>query len=159
MTGYVRWMIRSDMPEVERIERMAHPDDPRVEEDFLTLLRNRKVIGMVVEDTDTKRLAAYVVYLLEDYRLCPFTLVVNPEYEKSPLADMLVRHLVREVEKSHRNEIILLVGEVEVNKQLLLRRCGFRAVGVEKQYPPSGEEVVYVMSYVKKETYCYGVPE
>lgn len=46
-TAHIRWMIRRDMPEVLHIEESGYAY-PWGEEDFLTILRQRNCIGMVI---------------------------------------------------------------------------------------------------------------
>ena len=64
MIPHIRWMIRRDIPVV--LEIAAQRESTQMsEEELLTLLRDRNVIGMVAEYGDL-----IVGYRWKNYRIC-----------------------------------------------------------------------------------------
>lgn len=127
MNPYIRWMIRPDMPEVYEIERLSNPH-PWSEDNFLQCLRQRNVIGFVVERGGV--VDGFMVYELHEERLHVLNLAVHPRCRRTGVGTVLVRKLVNQLSVHRRTSITLVVEEDNTAALLFFKRRGFRAVGM-----------------------------
>ena len=123
----MRWINRSDMDEVQAIEKESF-DFPWCEDEFLMCLRQRNVIGMVAE-LDHK-LVGFMIYELHRRALRILNFAVDPEFRRRGIGRQMVRRLADKLSTERRTEIVLEVGETNLPAQLFFGRLGFTATKV-----------------------------
>jgi ribosomal-protein-alanine N-acetyltransferase len=126
-----RWMIRADMPEVQRIERASFASaDAWSEDDFIQCLRQRNQIGMVALDNRNEQVLGYFLYQLHKTRIQIVSLAVMPEVRRRGIASICVGRLVSKLSVNRRTRVVAEVRETNLPAQLFFRACGFKAVQV-----------------------------
>ncbi len=129
-TGHIRWMIRRDMPEVYEIERQSFGfgwDEDR----FIKALRQRNMIGMVVEIDE--RVVGFMIYELHKTRLKVQKMAVHAEFRGCSLATQMVDRLKEKLSQQRRAAITIKVAENNLAALLFLKSCGFRATETDGQ--------------------------
>jgi [ribosomal protein S18]-alanine N-acetyltransferase len=137
-----RWMIRRDLDEVIEIERLSFPV-PWTEEDFLSCLRTRNVVGMVCEDK--RRIIGHMLYELHKSSLHLVNFAVHPDHRRDGVGASMVHRLTTKLVEQRREEIVLEVRETNLSAQLFFRSQGFRAVGTMKSWYDGDD--AYMMRY------------
>jgi ribosomal-protein-alanine N-acetyltransferase len=127
----VRWMIRRDMPEVLRIESNSS-DNPWLEDDFLTALRQRNCIGMVAEQDS--RVVGFMIYDLDKVRLQLLRLGVAPSWRREKVGTSLITKLKNKLSQQRRQEVVFILRERDTEGQLFLRASGFKAAAVIRDH-------------------------
>lgn len=123
----VRWMIRKDHREVVNIDELSH-ELGWAEEDFVRLLRERNIIGMVAERGE--QIVGFMLYALHPNRLEVLRFAVHPDLRFQGIGSRMVGKLIGKLAPQRRNKILLDVDERCLGEQLFLKRRGFRAVDV-----------------------------
>jgi ribosomal-protein-alanine N-acetyltransferase len=141
---HIRWMIRRDMSEVLSIEKGSF-SKPWQEEDFLTCLRNRNVIGMVAEIRE--QVVGYMIHELHNNHLTIVNFAVDPDRRRQAIGSQMIAKLVSKLASHRRTGINLVVRETNVDMQLFLRNQGFRATKVLRSYYDDSGEAGYEMWY------------
>lgn len=158
VTFYSRWLetkgMRSDLPRVCDIEHASFPS-PWTEQDFRDVLRNRNVFARVLEVNSGKRgenkreVVAYIVYAHEQHghndkrrSIQILNLAVDERYRRMGAARMLVGYLAEKLMAPSDipwTKISAEVWERNLPAQLLFKRLGFVATGVETRVNEHGE--------------------
>ena len=130
----VRWLIRSDMLDVLRIEYQSF-EFPWVDDDFLCCLRQRNCIGMVAEadwidGTGVWRIVGFMIYELNKGWLELLNFAVDPQFRRRGVGTQMVERLVDKLGQQRRTDITALVRENNLGAQLFFRSCGFKATEV-----------------------------
>src|SRR5690242_7056683 len=122
-------MIRKDLPEVLLIEKASF-EKPKKEEELITLLRNRDVIGRVAEWED--QILGFSVHELRKDHVRLLRLAVHPDFRRKKVGTQLLTFLLTKGEqvKPKRNRVVGLVDESWLPAQLFLRSLRFKAVKV-----------------------------
>lgn len=146
---HVRWLIRSDMPDVLAIERESFARAWN-DEDFLTCLRTRNVIGMVVENSGG--VAGFMVYEILKDRLRILNFAVHPDERRQGIGTAMTNRLIEKLSQQRRTRIQLFLRESNLVGQLFCRSLGFKAINVIREHYADTNEDGYVMQYrVEKE--------
>lgn len=124
---HIRWLIRRDTREVVNIDELSH-ELGWTEEDFVRLLRERNVIGVVAERGDN--VVGFMLYGLYPNRLEVMRFAVHPDVRFQGIGRLMVEKLRGKLAPQRRNKILVDVDERCLGEQLFLKRCGFRAVDV-----------------------------
>jgi [ribosomal protein S18]-alanine N-acetyltransferase len=140
----IRWMVRSDMPEVLAIDEACF-EFPWREDDFIRVLRQRNNIGMVAIVKGC--VVAYMLYELHRNRLHVLNFAVHPNVQRRGVGTALVNKLISKLSLQRRNRIMLEVRETNVDAQLFFRSHGFRAVSLLKDFYEDTAEDAYLMQY------------
>jgi len=140
----IRWLIRRDMPEVLRIEDESF-EYTWSEEYFLSCLRQRNCIGMVLECDH--RILGFVIYELHKSLIHILNFAVSPEFRQQGIGRQMVQRMIDKLSQQRRREIILELRETNLSAQLFFGKMGFRAVSVLKDYFEDAEEDAYVLQY------------
>jgi ribosomal-protein-alanine N-acetyltransferase len=140
---HIRWMIRADMPEVLAIERASF-GDPWREDDFARALRQRHIIGRVVERDG--RIIGYMIYELHRNRLHLLNIGVAPDCRRCGVGRAMIGHLQAKLSE-RRSRIMLEVCETNLDGQLFFRALGFRAISVLHDLYKNTAEDAYLMRY------------
>lgn len=143
MKTSIRWLIRKDLPSVMKIESDSF-EFSWTEDDFISALRQRNVIGMVVEHLDV--VIGYMVYELRPKSIALWSLAVHPEFRRRGVGKTLIQKLQSKL-KTGRNSIVLEVRESNTDAHLFLRDQGFFAVGVLREFYPETREDAYLFRF------------
>ena len=140
----IRWMIRRDMREVLDIDSMefAHQWS---EECFLSCLKQRNCIGMVLEVRE--EIAGYMVYeLLKDaIRIRRFA--VSSPYQTNGFGREMIDGLKAKLSLQRRHSIVFEIRESNLAAQLFLRSTGFEATQVSRGYFEDTNEDAYLFEF------------
>lgn len=140
---HIRWKIRRDLPAVLEIDALSFVR-PWTEEEFLAILRERSIIGQVVEIGE--RVVGYVIYRLRPASLELLRLAVHPDCRRIGCGGIILRKLRSKLSPGRRERIDVIVPESALPMQLLLRDHGFRATQVLRGW--CGDEDAFDFSYV-----------
>lgn len=138
MPRMIRWLIRRDMPQVLEIEAASF-DQPWTEEDFMSALRERNVIGMVAEHG--RDIFGFMVYELHRSDLHVLDLAVRPDSRRQGVGRQMVDRLKGKLSQQRRHRIVATVRESNLAAQFFWKEMGFRCVKVEREhYEDTGED-------------------
>lgn len=122
----IRWLIRRDMPEVLAIENRQR-DQPWTEEEFVTVLRQRNVIGSVAESSQMGVIYGFMVYALHKDRFELLSMSVAPEVQRTGVGGALIGRLVDKLSQQRRRVITAEIHEDNLRSHLFFAQCGFKA--------------------------------
>jgi ribosomal-protein-alanine N-acetyltransferase len=128
MKIYVRQMVRIDLPCVLEIDDTSF-EERWSEEDFLTHLRERSIIGMVAECGD--RVVGYMVYQMRKSEYEILRIAVAPDCRRRGIGFALLCKMADKLSRNHRTRFHLAVSDRNLVAQLWLQGCGLKAIGVE----------------------------
>lgn len=121
----IRWLIRSDMPKVLKIESASF-EYPWSEDDFMGQLIRRNCIGIVAEVN--RRVVGYIIYDLDKGSLNVLNLAVDSQYTRQGIGSMIVDRMKAKLGQQRRTRITATVWERNLIGQQFFRSCGFRVV-------------------------------
>ncbi|MBP3557473.1 MAG: GNAT family N-acetyltransferase [Thermoguttaceae bacterium] len=139
----LRWLCRRDFGALLALERAAF-EFPWTRDEFEYCLRTRNFGGLVVE-----RNGEPLGYLCFEARKRSFRLLscaVAESERRQGLGTLLARALIDRLDE-RRSKIVCVVRERNLAAQLFLRRLGFRAVWVARDYYFKTNEDAYRMTY------------
>lgn len=125
----IRWMVRADMPQVMAIENTSF-EFPWSEDDFLDVLRERNVIGMVAVDHDSQAVVCYMIHRLQRSRIEVLNLAVHLEYRRQGIASALLQKQIDSLSSDRRSQITAEVRETNWPAIYLMRSLGFIATEI-----------------------------
>ncbi len=151
----IRWMIRRDMPQIVAIEQQCF-EFLWDEETFIRCLRQRNIIGMVIEpdvkthkgrSNDINEPAGYMIYELHRNRLHLLNFATHPDYQRQGYGTALMDKLKSKLypDANRRNRLMLEVRESNLVAQQFFRACGLRATHVLRNYFEESNEDAYLM--------------
>lgn len=124
---YIRWMIRRDLARVLEIETESFPF-PWCEDDFCNVLRQRSMIGMVIEVNDD--VVGYVIYDLAAKFISIINLAIDPAHRRKGLGRMLLAKLESKLSTDRRQAIFCDVWERNIEAQKFFRACKWKCRAV-----------------------------
>jgi ribosomal-protein-alanine N-acetyltransferase len=127
----IRWLIRRDMDDVLRIERESFVG-PWTEDDLLSVLRNRAVIGTVIETGN--EIKGFMVYELHKERLELLNMAVDPAERRKGYGRQMIQRLIDKLSQQRRRSVEVVVRESNVNAQLFFSSLGFRSVRIHRKH-------------------------
>lgn len=136
-------MIRRDMPEVLEIENAGF-GCPWTEDEFLSALRRRNVIGMVAEWHE--KVAGFMLYELHKTSLHVIDLAVHPGWQRQGVGAQMVDKLIGKLSPSRRTYLTCHLRETNLPAQMFCRSQGLRAVQVLRRHYDNCEDA-YLMEY------------
>lgn len=128
----IRWLIRRDLEQVLALDRQCF-FDCWSEETYLTTLRQRNCIAMVVELND-HTIAGVMVYELHKGRIELLRLFVGNEFQNRGIGSAMVGKLIHKLGEQGRNVVAINVNEWEIDAHLWLAERQFRGF-------PNGDEI------------------
>lgn len=152
MKVHIRWMIRRDMNEVRAIEFNSF-EYPWLHDDFVKVLQQRNVIGMVAEEaaSATKcksgRIAGFFVYELHETRLHILDIAVAPEFRRRGVGRQIIEKLLGKLSSQRRVRITVEIRETNTAAHLFFQAMGFKAVTVLKSYYDDVDEDAYLFMF------------
>jgi ribosomal-protein-alanine N-acetyltransferase len=147
-------MIRRDMRKVLEIEKQCFPEYPWNENNFISFLRNRNCIGMVIHDLNdpdmNDPIMGYMIYELHKNKLVIINLGVDPKYRRKGVGTQLINKLISKLSPDRRKSLIAEVRESNLAGQLFFKSNKFRAVSIDKapNWDEECDEDSYVMQYL-----------
>jgi ribosomal-protein-alanine N-acetyltransferase len=141
---HLRWMIRRDLPEVLTIEKASFRDCWN-EEDFLTALRQRNVIGIVAEFGEI--VAGYAIYQLSKSSIEILNLAVLPDARRLHVGSQLVWKLVGKLSTQRRTSLTACVRDSNLGAHLFFKANKFQATKVHRRYYRDSGEDAYELEY------------
>lgn len=152
ITPHIRWIIRRDMDEMLAIESACFQWDAWREEDFVKMLLQRDVIGVVAEHDEA--VVGYLVYRLSKKGITIENLAVDPALWKMGVGRALIEKQQRKLSATRRTWLRSHVLDSNLNAQLFFKAMGFRATGISANHYDDGSDA-YKMVYrhqVREET-------
>jgi [ribosomal protein S18]-alanine N-acetyltransferase len=125
---YIRWMIFRDLDEVVMIE--GDTADPLQGEQIITMLRDRKNIGMVIEINDL--VVGHMIYRLHKDRLELLRLAVCKHHRRCSVATLLLEKLYSKIIDGRRNRIVVNVPDWNLPMHITLKANGYIASAMMK---------------------------
>lgn len=148
---HIRWMIRQDMKRVVEIEQDSF-EFPWNETEFILALRQRNCIGMVAEIKD--EVVGYMIYELHKARLEVLSIAVHKDFRKQGVGKAMVYKLISKLSYERRNKISTMVRESNLDALNWLKRLGFRALGVAKDfYEDSTDDAIQMRYWIGQEVF------
>jgi ribosomal-protein-alanine N-acetyltransferase len=141
---HIRWGIRRDMPEVERIESHCFAF-PWCEDDFIKYLRQRNCMMMVAEHRE--QIVGFYVYELQKHTLNLLNFAVHEAWRFKGVGRQMVRKLITKLSGDRRSKICVLIRETNVDAQLFFRAMGFKCVQTIRNAYDDTEEDGYDFRY------------
>ena len=126
-THHIRWMIRRDMEDIHRIDRLAGLG--WTVDAILAVLRGRNCIGMIVEPNrpDADVIKGFMIYELRESYLKVLSFAVHPEWQRSGCGAAMIGKLKSKLSCPRKRKIVIDVPEERLPMQVFLRSQGFRA--------------------------------
>jgi ribosomal-protein-alanine N-acetyltransferase len=118
---YVRWLIRRDMPEVLAIENEL--PSPATEKEIIDCIRQRTMIGMVVEYEGL--VVGYMIYELLKEKLRIHQLAVAKSHRRKGCGTALVQKIIRKLGDKNRTSIDIQVSDGNFELIGFLKSLGF----------------------------------
>lgn len=148
---HIRWMIRQDMKRVVEIEQDSF-EFPWSETEFILALRQRNCIGMVAEINE--QVVGYMVYELHKARLEVLSIAVHKDFRRQGVGKAMVYKLISKLSYERRNKISLMVRESNLDALNWLKRLGFRALGIAKDfYIESTDDAIQMRYWIGQEVF------
>jgi [ribosomal protein S18]-alanine N-acetyltransferase len=117
--------------QVLEIERLTSKF-PITEKEFLHILSDRDTLGIVALKADI--VIGYMVYRIFDRSILLLCLAVHPKWQRQGVGSQLINKLSQKLNKDTRRNITVNVRERNINAQLFLRKLGFNAVSVHRDW-------------------------
>ena len=127
----IRWLIKSDMPEVLKIERGCF-QHPWSQEEFEKYLKKRNCIGMIA-DYDGE-IVGFMIYELFKNHIYLHNFAVDSKYHKQQIGTAMMDRLKEKLACNKRKKIKLKVRETNLPAQLFFKSQDFVAFEVERCY-------------------------
>lgn len=149
MKPYIRWWIRRDMFDILKIEKDVFGANAQTEEEFLKLLRERNIIGMVVEDRSHEQcpIIGYMLYELHKKKLHLLHMVVKPECQGKGVGKTMVKKLANKLSTHRRTALTLEIRESWIKAIHFFKKMGFLAQDVIRNYYDDPNEDAYYMVF------------
>lgn len=136
---HVRWMIRRDMNEVLDIDRDCF-HSPWGEDGFIKMLRQRNIIGMIVELDE--KVVGFMVYQLNKRSLHIHRFAASPKGEGT--GSEMVNKLKGKLNQQRRNKITVDVPERMLGALNFFKRHDFIATGISGAWD-SDEDYIHMV--------------
>lgn len=151
---HVRWMIRTDLPQVLDIERGCFAS-PWTESDFITRLRMKSVIGMVATADyppgpygvpPLERVVGYMVYEIHESRYHVINFAVCDTMRWKGVGSAMAEKLKGRL-NGNRKRILLEVSERNLAGQLFWKSQGFRCESIISDFYDDCDDAAYQFVY------------
>lgn len=144
MASNMRWFEHGrDYDLLTAIDAHSH-DEYWTRDDFKKELRKKSVVCRIAEDGGVPK--GFVLYELYLHRLYIIRIGVHPRYRKQGIGTELLADVATKLTKD-RNLIVAEVRESNLPLQLFLKKNGYRAVEVMRNYYTDTGEDAFVFNY------------
>lgn len=143
----IRWMIRRDLADVVAIAASDERTQAWTEKQLVTNLRQKRIIGMVVELDE--QVVGFMLYELGERVFHLLVLGVRKDRRRRGIGSAMLTKLADKTKtKSNyrRTAVMVDVPETHLEVQQFLRAAGFKAVRVDRRAADTGEDV-YVFKF------------
>ena len=144
-----RWMIPSDLPGVESLDKTCFPN-PWLKTDYNLALAKANCLGMIAETEHNwllgPELLGYAIYELRPKNLHIIRLATRPLTRRQGVGHTMVASLTTKL-SNKRPVLAILVRETNLGAQHFFSAQGFRATLVVRGYFKDTGEDAYEMFY------------
>lgn len=148
----IRWMIRKDLKYILEIENNSF-EFPWTEQDFITQLRQRNSVGMIIENDDCTILG-YMIYDLHKTKLDIINFAVSHNHRRQDLGSMMIDKLKSKLFLGFRTELTVQIRESNISGLMFFHSHDFRATSIEKSpYKECSDDAINIeyKIFTKKE--------
>lgn len=147
----LKWMrLRIHAQQLERIVDFGFKH-PLLADFFDSIKENNCIACLVAEDLEKKgEIVGYVVYQWDDKWIYIFDIAVLPGTGDYEVEKQIINEMVARVRRKRRLGIIVDVRETNSSMLMLLKKCGFKAVKVMRNFYKknrTGREDSFRMAY------------
>jgi ribosomal-protein-alanine N-acetyltransferase len=137
----IRWMIRKDLKYILEIENNSF-EFSWTEQDFITQLRQRNSVGMIIENDDCTILG-YMIYDLHKTKLDIINFAVSQNHRRQDLGSMMIDKLKSKLFLGFRTELTVQIRESNISGLMFFHSHNFRATSIEKSpYEVCGDDAI-----------------
>lgn len=140
----IRWLINGDMPDVQMIECQGFLN-PWTQNDFLSALRERNIIGMVAKHGH--KIVGFMVYELQKKELRLLNFAVDPKHQRKQVGTQMIARLADKLSEQRRKKIVAEIRESNLPAQLFFSAVNFRATTVIHGWFEDTNEDAYLMEF------------
>lgn len=133
--------FRLDKKEILDIENKSF-EFPYEEDDFMDTFRFGRALGGIYRQD--KKINGFIIYEFRRKSVYLWNLAVHPDHRRQGIGASLVNKLVRNA-SSLRDRIIIEIRETNLPAQLFLRKQGFKATKILKNFYDETPEDAYKM--------------
>ena len=137
----IRWIVRGDMPDVERIDEMSF-SEPWSRDEFTSILERRTCIGMVALIGD--KIVGFVVYGLRSGSLFLLRLAVDPEFRRRGIGGSIITRMKDKLPQQNRESIGMRIKANDPDSNSFLRSQGFRCARIIRHASPRVDDLLFV---------------
>lgn len=141
-TSSIVWITPRHNDMVLHIDQQAFGDDAWDSATLTHHLRQRNIIGVVIEAANI--ICGYMVYELQPKSLHLIRLVIRPDLHRQGYGGDMIQRWIDKLSQQKRYAITVDVPERNLAAQLFFQACGFLATGVEEN---DDNHVIYRMRY------------
>ena len=142
---HIRWAVfPRDLPEMLFIEK-ASSDDPLIEADFECYHQQKRTLLLVAEINE--KIVGFMIYKLQKPKLPILNFAVHPDYRRQGIGRQMAEKIISKIPANHCDGIVIDVREKNLDAQLFLRACGFKATGINREFYPDTGEDAFVFEY------------
>ena len=152
MTPNVRWMVKSDWPQVISIYNAAFHPNEWTEDEVALLTRQRNLVSYVATNPRTDRVLGFMIYEWYKSRLHLLTIATSDKDRGIGVGRTLLNKAKYKCEQHGRPRVTLYVPEQLLDAQLFFRACGFKAVTVMHDLSDEDEAVSYAFEWKVPQT-------
>ena len=144
----IRQVKRKDLPEIFTIEKQGL-GFPCSKDNFISCLQQGDCSVMVAEHEG--QVIGFMVYkFYKNSSIHLLNLIVAKAWRRQGVAAQMMAELIAKLSAQWFKRIIIEVRETNLPAQLLLRKCGFKAINVFHKHYDHAREDVYIMQYMHK---------
>ncbi len=137
----IRWLIRRDLEAIVEIEQLSF-QSPWTEAEFLSALRDRTIIGRVIEVNGTVQ--GFLISQMHKHHFDVINMAVRPSERRKGYGTSLLERLERQLDphgKRRRYIEASLKAENEAANNFF-RKLGYRAYRFKRHYYECGSDAV-----------------
>lgn len=150
--AHIRWVLLSrDLPAMLFIEK-ASSSDPLIEADFEYYHRQKKTYLIVAEIKE--KIVGFMIYKLQKpKKLQPsqffiLNFAVHPDWRRQGIGKQMAENIISKITTFRCDRITIDVREKNLDAQLFLCSCGFRATSISREFYPDTGEDAFVFEYI-----------
>jgi ribosomal-protein-alanine N-acetyltransferase len=145
----LRWLTQHDIPQLVRLES-SKATHAWTEADFLSSYWKHTNVGLVAEHED--RIVGFAIYEPKKTRLHLLNFGVATEHRRQGVGTQMLEHLIHKMRGQRRRQLSVVVDERDLETQLFLAKCGFKATSVIRDYFADSHSDGYYMRVLRQRT-------
>lgn len=141
---HLRYAIASDLYQMLCLfERcMQHP---MTRSQLLAMLRERNIMGMVAEQGSM--IVGVFIYRLDLDQIHVMNIAVHPDFQRSGIGRQIIEKLIGKLSRNRRYRLTLNCRETNLGACHFYRACGFKALGIRREFYADTGEDAYAFEY------------